>query len=127
MYFSRVSRRAPGRAPETASAAHDDGGVGRDGGDVVVVAADRVEDDVVFAELAAEVHADVRVAALDLVVHGLADVVEEPAAAGDGAVEAQLVGDDLTEVGQLDRVAEDVLAVAGAVVESAHGLGDLGV
>ena len=56
-----------------------------------------------------------------------ADVVEEAAAAGDCAVEAQLFGDDLAEEANFDGVAQHVLAVAGAVVQLAHSLDDLGV
>ena len=50
--------------------------------------------------------------ALDLVVDGLADVVEEAAAAGDFDVGAELVRDHRGEVRRLDGVLELVLAVA---------------
>ena len=49
------------------------------------------------AVLLGEVHAYLGVAALHLVVHCFTDVVEEAAAAGDGAVEPELVGDHLAE------------------------------
>ncbi len=92
-----------------------------------MVAENGVEHRLALAELLGEVVADLGVGALLLVVHGLADVVEEAAAAGEGAVEAELVGDDLTKEGDLDRVAEHVLAVAGAVGELAHRLRHLAV
>lgn len=45
-----------------------------------MVAADRVEHRLAFTVLLGEVHADLGVAALHLLVHRLADVVQEPAA-----------------------------------------------
>ena len=52
--------------------------------------------------------ADGGVGTLDLVVHGLADVVEEPAQLGDLDVGAQLRGDDASQVRGLLDVVEDV-------------------
>ncbi len=106
---------------------HDDRGVGAGGGDIVVVSADGVEDGFGLVEFADEFHAEGGVAAFLIVVHGFADVVEESGAAGEGAVETEFIGDHLAEEGDFDGVAEDVLAVAGAVVESADLFGDFGM
>ena len=66
-------------------------------------------------------------AALDLVIDGLADVVEQAAAPGQGAVQAEFIGHDLAEEGDLHAVLEDVLAVAGAVAQAPQQVGLLAV
>ena len=83
-------RFAPGPGPGAGDrvGGHDDRRVGRGRRDVAVVAADGVEHGFGLVELAAELHADRRVAAFLVVVHGLADVVQQAGAAGEGAVEA---------------------------------------
>ena len=70
--------------------------------------------------------ADGRVRPLDLVVDGLADVVQQAAHLGDLDVRADLGGDDRRQVARLDDVVEHVLAVAGAELEPAEELDDLG-
>ena len=82
-----------------------------------------------LAVFADELHADGGMAAFHSggVIHRLADVVEKAAAAGQRAVESQLICDDLTDVGDFDGVSQDVLAVTGAEVEFAHGFDDLGM
>ena len=55
-----------------------------------------------------------------LVVHRLADVVQQAAAAGERAVEAELVGDHLREVRDLQQCSQHVLPVARAVAEPAE-------
>ena len=61
-----------------------------------------------------------RVAAFGFVVHGLADVVQQAAAPCELTVEAELIGDHLGDVGDFQRVAQHVLAVAGAIAEPAE-------
>ncbi len=78
-----------------------------------------------LAVLLEEVHADDRMAALHLMVHRLADVVQETRTARDRAIEPELVGDQLAEVRDLDRVAQHILAIAGAEPEAPHRLDDL--
>ena len=56
--------------------------------------------------------ADGRVGALDLVVHRLADVVQQAAHLGDLDVRADLGRDDRGQSARLDHVLEHVLAVA---------------
>ena len=64
--------------------------------------------------------ADGRVRTLDLVVDGLADVVQQAAHLGDLDVGADLGGDDRRQVAGLDDVVEHVLAVAGPELEPAE-------
>lgn len=64
---------------------------------------------------------------LHLPVHALADVVEEPGPPGQSGVQAELRRHDPGEVGHLDGVLEDVLAVAGAEVEPAQKLDEAGL
>ena len=80
-----------------------------------------------LAVAAGEVGADDRVRALDLVVDGLAEVVQEAGALGGRLVEAKLGGHDAAEGGHLDGVREHVLAEGGAVAQGAQGLHELGV
>ena len=64
--------------------------------------------------------ADLGVAALDLRVGRLADVVQQPAALGELRVRAQLGGDDARQDRHLDGVRQHVLAVARAVLQLAQ-------
>ena len=70
--------------------------------------------------------ADRGVRPLDLVVDGLADVVEQAAHLGDLDVGSDLGRDDRRQAARLDDVVEDVLAVARPVLEPAEELDDLG-
>ena len=119
------SRRAPGRAAEMASAAclH-----------VAVVGLDGVDDFLRLLVLAGDVDADGHVAALDLVVDGLADIVQEAGALGGGHVDAELgseqagnvrnlqAADELDEVGMQ---AVDVRLENGALALGLDGGVDL--
>ena len=69
---------------------------------------------------------DLAVRAVDLVVDRLADVVQQAGALGDLDVGAELGGHDAGEVGDLDGVVQDVLAVARAELEAAEDLDELG-
>ena len=81
---------------------------------------DAVDDRVVLAILLRKVRADLRVAALDLVVDGLADVVQKTRALCKLHVCADLRRHDAGKVRDLDRVPQHVLTVAGAVLHSAE-------
>jgi hypothetical protein len=69
--------------------------------------------------------ADLGVRSFDLVVDGLADVVEQAAHLGGLDVGAELGGDDRGQPAGLDGVDEHVLAVAGAELEPPQELDDL--
>ena len=97
-------------------------------GDVgLVVPADGVDDLFALVVPPGQVGADLRVPALDLVVDGLADVVQEARPPGQLAVQAQFLGQHAGEVGDLDGVLQDALAVTGAVLQAAQQLDLLGV
>src|SRR5215212_6728193 len=95
--------------------------------DLAVVGLDGVDDLGPLLEPAGQLGPDDGVRALDLVGECLADVVQEPAALGQGDVHAQLGGHDAGQVGRLDQVAEHVLAVGGAVLEPPEHADQLGV
>src|SRR5438105_9486126 len=59
--------------------------------------------------------------------HGLADVVQQRGPAGSLGTRAELVGHHCREPRDLDRVGEDVLAVARAELQAAEQLHQLGV
>src|SRR2546422_3081334 len=89
----------------------------RHGLDVTVVADDAV-DDVLREPIALEeLSADDGVRALDLVVDGLADVVQQPRALHRLRVVAGLGREHPRDVGDLDGVAQHVLPVRGAEVQ----------
>ena len=85
-----------------------------------MVGLDGVEDVLFFLKLPAELHAQVDMGALVLVVQGLADVVEQSRPLGGVDVQSQLRGHEARDVADLDGVLEDVLPVAGAVMEAAQ-------
>ena len=64
---------------------------------------------------------------LHLMVHGLADIVEETTATSKLAVETKLIGDDLAEIGNFDGMPEDILTEARPEVQFAHRFDDLGM
>ena len=64
---------------------------------------------------------------LHLVVDGLADIVQQACALGGVNIRAQLGGHHARKVRDLDRVLQNVLAVARAVVQAAEHLHKLGV
>ena len=64
-------------------------------------------------------------AAFHVVVGRLADVVQQAGAAGEVAVEADLLGHHAGEERDFDRVPQHVLAVAGAEVQPAEQVDDL--
>ena len=74
----------------------------------------RVGDRLGFAAAARDLAADQGVRALDLVGHRLADVVQQRRSAGRLDRGAQLLGHQRGEMGALDEVVEDVLAIGGA-------------
>lgn len=93
----------------------DQAGHDRPGLHVVVVRFDRVDDIGALLVLAGEVDADLHVGTLDLVGHRLADVVDEARAARLRLVGAELRGHHAGKLGDLDRMAKYVLAVARTV------------
>src|SRR5688572_8342755 len=113
-----ASRARAGRADRVGG--HDDGRVRRRRRHVAVVAGGGVEHRFGLVEAAQEVHADLRVTALGLVVHRLANVVQQPAAPRELPVEPELVGDRLGKVCDFQTVPQDVLPVACAVTKAAE-------
>src|SRR5690606_1205313 len=93
----------------------------------VVVVEDRVYDIGGLAEAPAQVGSDLGVGALDLAVYRLADVVQQSCTTRLALVHPQLRGDDAGEVGDLHRVLEDVLTVAGAELHAAWELDQAGL
>ena len=92
---------------------------------LVVVRLDRVADRRALAVTARELGRDLRVRALDLVRHRLAEVVQQRGALRGLHGRLDLRGHDPRELHDLERVLEDVLAVARAVAEPAEDLHEL--
>src|SRR5215213_6450891 len=88
--------------------------------DLVVVGAYSAHHIVGLPALLREAAPDEGVGALDLVVYGLADIVEQGGPAGDRDIRPELLGHHAAEVGDLDRVGEHVLAVRGPVFQRAE-------
>ena len=81
----------------------------------------------VFLVLAADIHTDLDMAALDLVVKGLADIMQQTGTAGQRDVHAHLACQQTGQPGHLHAVGQSVLAKAGAVLQAADELDEVGV
>ena len=92
-----------------------------------MVGFDRVTDLGLLLQTTSDLGADDRVRALDLVRHGLTDIVQERTTPGELNVGTQLGGDDAGNVGRFDDVLEHVLPVRGSVLEPAEDPDELGV
>ena len=88
---------------------------------------DGVNDRRGFLVLFGKVYADLDMAALDLVVDRLANVMQQACAARLNRVETQLARHHAGDVRDLDRVLKNILAVARAVAQAAEDLDQLGV
>ena len=84
-----------------------------------------VYDSFALLVLAGDIHADFHVGALHLVVHRLADVMQQTGAAGDDWVDAQLAGHHAGQERHLHGVVEHVLPVTRAVTQPAEQPHDL--
>src|SRR5215211_8346223 len=124
--LERLAARARPGARERVGGLHENG-LDRLRLDLVVVGLHRMRDGLGLAVATREVAADERVRALDLVRDRLADVVQQGRAARGLGGGAELVGHHRRQVSALDRVGEHVLAVAGAVLQAAEDLDQLGV
>ena len=115
-----MSRRAPGRAAEMASAAWTI--IASSDGQSMSMwcAATACRTGSALAVLAQEVEAELEVRALEIAVDGLADVVQERGAGRDVGVEPELLGHDAGQERDFLRVVQDVLAVAGAELQATH-------
>ena len=91
-----------------------------------MVRLDDVRDRVGFVVAPGQVGPDHRVRALDLVVDGLAQVVQQTGPLGQLGVRAQLRGHQSREVGDLERVDQHVLPVARAELQPAEQLDQFG-
>ena len=98
----------------------DQHGVGRVDAEVVVMPEGGVDDLLALAVALGQLGPDGRVAPFHLVVGRLADVVKQPAAPPERAVEADLLGHHAGQERNLERVPEHVLGIAGAELEPAQ-------
>ena len=94
---------------------------------VVVVRADGVGDVLALAAAPRHLGAEDGVRALVVVGHGLANVVQEPAASRQRRIDAELFGEHAGDGGDLDGVLELILRVAQAELEPPDEVQDLGM
>ncbi len=92
-----------------------------------MVGLDGVDNDRIFLVLPGQVRAQLDVAALHLVVDGLAQIMQQSRPLGHGHVHTQFRGNEPGNVGHLDGVVQNVLAIGGAVLLAAQNLDELGV
>ena len=78
-----------------------------------------------LSEFLGEFHPDRRVPTLNVVVHGLSDVVKKSCSTSDVSIQTKLVRNHLSDVGHFNGMPKDILAVTGSEVKLAHGLDDL--
>ncbi len=94
---------------------------------IPVVGLNGMDDLGILLILPRQIHADGHMAALDLMVDGLADVMQQSGPFCGGNVHSEFRCEQPRNMGHLDRVIQHVLAVAGAVFHAAQQLDDLGV
>ena len=94
---------------------------------VAVVRLDGVDDDGILLELPGKIRAQLNVAALYLVVNGLAQIMEQSGALGKRHVDAELGCHQARDVRDLDGVVQNVLTIGRAVFLAAQELDELGV
>ena len=88
---------------------------------------DRVDDNGLLAISAGKLGANDSMRALNVVVDGLAQVVQKTGALGGHNIQTKLGGHHAAQVGNLKRVLQHVLTKRGAVAQSAQGLDNLGM
>ncbi len=121
-----LATRTGARGGDSVRRLHD-AGDDRVGLNIAVVRLDGVDNGLRFLVLSCDVDADGDVAALDLMVDGLAEVVQEACALGRSIDAPSSAAIRPGEVGDLDGVVEHILAVTGAVLHAAEQLDDLGM
>ena len=94
---------------------------------IIVVGLDAVDNGLRLLIFAGDVDTDGDVAALDLVVDGLAQVVQQTRTLGDVHVSTEFGGHEARHMGDLYGMVQHVLAVARAVLHAAQELDNLGV
>ena len=81
----------------------------------------------VLAVLLADIHTDLHMAALDLMVKGLADIMQQACAACQLNVHAKLASHQAGQPCHFQRMAQHILAVAGAILQAADQLDQIGM
>ena len=88
------------------------------GGDVAVVALDRVEDDLGLAISLREFITELDVGPFLLEVDGFSDVMEQTGAAGEVGIEAEFPCHEAGKIGDFHRMGQSILAIGSAVMET---------
>ena len=89
---------------------------------ILVVGAHGVDHPLIDAVLLQDLHADLHMRALHLVIDGFAEVMEQRRFLGDLGVQAQFRRDHGRDIGHFDGVGQHVLAVAGPKMKPAQEL-----
>ena len=84
-----------------------------------------MDDRLGFLVLLGKVYANLNVAAFNLVVDGLADIMQQTCTACRNRIEAEFAGHHAGNVCHLDGVLQDVLTITGAVAQAAENLDQL--
>ena len=112
--------RAWTRATERVRRGHD-GRVRSGGWNIVVMTADCIENGLVFFVVAlGEIHANCGMSALNFVIHGFTNVMQETSAPRHGSIKAKLIRNQLAQERNLNGVAQDILSVARSIVKPTH-------
>ena len=96
------------------------------GDNLVVVSQGGMDDFGRFAMAFEDIGADFGVSPFHIMVGGLANVVQQSAAAAQGTVQADQFRQHPRQESDLDRMAQHVLAVAGAKVQASQQVDDAG-
>ena len=94
---------------------------------VVVVGFNRVDDGIGLVVLPGNVDTDGNMASFDFMVDGLADIMQETGTLGGDHIDTQLRCQETGDVGNFDRVVQNVLAIAGAVTHASQQANQFGM
>jgi len=84
-----------------------------------------VNDGFAFFVFTRNIDSDLNMRTFDFMVERLADIMQQAGAAGKSRVDAELAGHDAGKIGNLQRMVENVLTVAGAVTQPSEQLDKL--
>lgn len=93
--------------------------------DVAVMGLDSMDDNGLLAVTTGKIGADDGMGTLDIMVDGLSEVMKQTGTLGGHDVDTKLGGHDSAQLGNLERMLQDVLPEGGTIAQSAQGSDDL--
>ena len=92
-----------------------------------MVSLDRVDNRVALLILAGDINADLNVAAFDLVIERLTDIMQQTCSLAHGRIKTELRSDHTGDITNLEGMHQHILTVAGTVFQTTEDLDELGM